>query len=355
MKKLFIYLVSFFSTLDVFATIRTVSNSPNTLAQFSTIQAAVDASLVGDTVYIHASSIPYAGATIQDKKLTIIGAGWAPQTNPNEHSSVLGMAFYGNSHGSTVMGIRFIGEVFVRFMNNLNFIRNYFQNCGLAFGCIYGVSTNFLIEGNFFNNSYAMWTSPGCSSNPADYTRLQNSLITNNVFLMNSGSYAFQHFFESSNVVLDHNLFYGNGAVFAGSDNFIFKNNIFVNINPTGVKCTWQNNITYNCGGTNTPWVGGTNVDLGGNIANTNPEMVDQSAVNANTSNPLLDFTILSGPANDSGTDGKDLGLLFDVTGFLNWNHSRNPKLPVVNNLVINSTTNPGGNLEIHLKATQAK
>jgi hypothetical protein len=37
-------------TLNGFATIRTVSNNPTTIAQFSVIQAAIDASSSGDTI-----------------------------------------------------------------------------------------------------------------------------------------------------------------------------------------------------------------------------------------------------------------------------------------------------------------
>ncbi|HJS55472.1 MAG TPA: hypothetical protein VJ765_13050, partial [Chitinophagaceae bacterium] len=51
------------STL-LLATVRTVSNNPATIAQYSTIQAAVDASSSGDTVYIHGSPSAYAAFTI---------------------------------------------------------------------------------------------------------------------------------------------------------------------------------------------------------------------------------------------------------------------------------------------------
>ena len=45
MRKYFLLIMILFSTiLLTHATIRTVSNSPSTLAQFNTIQAAVDAS-----------------------------------------------------------------------------------------------------------------------------------------------------------------------------------------------------------------------------------------------------------------------------------------------------------------------
>jgi hypothetical protein len=226
----------------------------------------------------------------------------------------------------------------------------------LVLNASYSIRDGYLIESNYFNSSVGFYFHQQLCACCGLCPGLKNSLITNNVFLISSSAFFYNATGPmSENVVMDHNLFYGSGTVFSSNlRNFILQNNILVNINPTSIDSYWENNITYNCAGTNTPWVGGGNSGAG-NIANTNPEMVDQSSVNTNTANPLLDFTIPSGPANDAGTDGKDLGLLFDPTGFLNWANSRNPKLPVVNQININSTANPGGTLEIHLKATQAK
>lgn len=53
MKKLTTTLVLALVSCCVFATVRTVSNTPATLGQFSTIQAAIDASADSDTVYVY--------------------------------------------------------------------------------------------------------------------------------------------------------------------------------------------------------------------------------------------------------------------------------------------------------------
>jgi hypothetical protein len=44
---------------SVFATIRTVSNDPQNPAQFTTIQAAVNAAAAGDPVYVNSSSLNF--------------------------------------------------------------------------------------------------------------------------------------------------------------------------------------------------------------------------------------------------------------------------------------------------------
>ena len=81
MKKSIFFFVAFMATLSAFATVRTVSSNPSTIGQFSTIQAAIDASADSDTVYVYGSPNTYPSFTIQDKKITVIGPGWAPDKN----------------------------------------------------------------------------------------------------------------------------------------------------------------------------------------------------------------------------------------------------------------------------------
>src|SRR6185503_6393023 len=80
MKQFFLFLLTCLC-VNVFATVRTVSNNPTTIAQFSTIQAAVDGSSSGDSIYVEVSPTRYAGFTIQAKRLVVIGPGWYPAQN----------------------------------------------------------------------------------------------------------------------------------------------------------------------------------------------------------------------------------------------------------------------------------
>jgi hypothetical protein len=83
--------------------------------------------------------------------------------------------------------------------------------------------------------------------------------------------------------------------------------------------------------------------------------MVDQTAVNSGTGNPLLNFTIAAGPANNSGSDGKDMGLLFDASGSLNWANSRNSRLPRIFSMNITNPTIPvGGSLNVQVEARKS-
>lgn len=104
------------------------------------------------------------------------------------------------------------------------------------------------------------------------------------------------------------------------------------------------------------PWLNDANIDGGGNIANQDPQLTDMAAILVNANNPLLDFSITSGPANNSGSDGKDMGLLFDAATSTNWIFARNALLPFVKTLnILNPTLSPGGTLNVKIEAKAAQ
>ncbi len=130
MKKFFsIFAIVVLAAFNGNAIIRTVSNVPSTLAQFNTIQAAVDASSSGDTVYVHGSPNNYAAFTITNKQLVIIGPGWSPDKNLPLTAIVLGITITGAASGNTeIQGLVISGSVVVNsnHPDNLRFIRNQF-------------------------------------------------------------------------------------------------------------------------------------------------------------------------------------------------------------------------------------
>ncbi len=160
------------------------------------------------------------------------------------------------------------------------------------------------------------------------------------------------------NVLFNHNLWFGPSSgsrnCFISNCRFLtITNNIFVRRDAANQNSfsTFNNNITFNAG-VNTPWLSNSNVDAGGNVPNQDPQMVDQASVNAGVDNPLLNFTIAAGPANNSGSDSKDMGLLYDVVGSLNWTTSRTSRLPYIFSMnIINPTIAAGGTLTVQVEA----
>jgi hypothetical protein len=374
MKKLTITLVLLaLVSWCAFATVRTVSNTPATLGQFSSIQSAIDASADSDTVYVYGSPNTYAGFTIQDKKITVIGPGWAPDKNLPLLATVDGAAIRnspagGSPDGSEVQGLIFSNTIRLSpnivsgdiGVNNLRIIRCQF-NGGVNYDL---AASGHLFEGNIFYNTL----------NFSGSFTYQNFLFQNNMFFFSTCciSNMIVSLTNVVNVRFDHNLFYssnngggGTVSVFGGSNRFLtLTNNIFnqanvgINVSFSTFNNNITNNITLNVANATsnaTPWAVNSNVDGGGNVANQNPLMSDQTAINGNNGSALLNFTIASGPANSTGSDGKDMGLLFDTTGSLNWTNSRNSRLPRIFSMNITTpTVTPGGNLSVTVDARKS-
>lgn len=357
MKRFTLYVILFVS-VNANATIRTVSNTPSTLAQYSTIQAAIDASSNGDTVYVHGSPNQYSAFTITNKQLVIIGPGWSPDKDLPFTASVNGCTITGASSGNTeIQGLLFVGHLYISTSHpdNLRFIRNNFWGNYLYLNESSVTYIGYLFEGNVFNNSQV---------NGANNSTYQNFLFHNNYFheygcCVSGNVFGFTN---SVNVLLDHNLWYGPSSntrdCFSGNCQFLtITNNIFVrrDAGNQNSSSTFNNNITFYPSGStppSDPWSINGNVNGGGNVSNQDPQMVDQTAVNAGTYNPLLNFTISAGPANNSGSDGKDMGLLYDATGSLNWTTSRTSRLPFIHSMNITNPTIPqGGTLSVQVEA----
>ncbi|MEO7992306.1 MAG: hypothetical protein ABI663_22340 [Chryseolinea sp.] len=374
MKKILFILVVLGCSPVAQATVRTVSNTPATLAQFNTIQAAIDVSSDGDSVYVYGSPNTYASFTILDKKITVIGPGWAPDKNIPLTAIVDGATIRnspagGTPDGSELQGLVFnANNVFVSRnavsgdigVNNVRIIRCQFQgniNWELA-------SSGFLVEGcSIFGL---------CSFNTS-FT-YQNFLIQNNIFYFGvcCGNVQISSLTNSINVRFDHNLFSSPNnsggssiIVFGGNCRFLtFTNNIFnqANVGLNVSFSTFNNNITNNitlnsanATSNATPWAVNSNVDGGGNVSNQSPVMTDQANINGGNNSPLQNFTVASGPANNSGSDGKDMGVLFDTTGSLNWANSRNSRVPRIFSMNITTpTVAPGGTLNVTVDARKS-
>jgi hypothetical protein len=349
-------------TIFLQATIRTVSNVPATLAQFNTIQAAVDASNNGDTVYVHGSPNAYSSFTITNKQLVIIGPGWSPNKDLPLSASVAGLTISGASSGGTEIQGLVITSTFdlnTNHPDNLRIIRNYFIG-SQTFYIQQGGTTyiGYLFEGNVFDNSQII---------AATNSTYQNFIFQNNYFYESGCCVGgnIQGFFNSVNVLINHNLFFGPASdtrdVFNSNCRFLtVTNNIFVRRNASNQNSfsTFNNNITfYPAGSTppSDPWAVNSNVNGGGNVSNQDPQMAAQSSVNAGTNNALANYTIAAGPSNNSGSDGKDMGLLYDASGSLNWTNSRTSRIPFIYSMNITNPTIPAaGSLSVQVEARKS-
>lgn len=360
MKYLFTFLLIIGLFVKTSATIITVSNDPATVAQFSVLQTAIDAAADGDTIFIHGSPVIYPSINITDKKLALIGPGYAPEKELTSVARIAGgfirnTAAIGSSNGTEINGLVFttilrISDPFTgsESVNGLLIQRCQFNSTiNIGSAAVHSIG-NYLFESNYFNGSGIDGTTV------ASYS---NFIFRNNVFRNALNNRCFGSFKNTANFLVDHNLFYAtnqNVTVFdANCENFLITNNIIVAQNASLVKnSVFNNNLTFNTLN-NAPWTGiNNNINGGGNVENQDPQMAGQPSVNTGTDNPLLDFSIAAGPANNSGSDGKDMGLLFEAAGGVNWTFGRNSRFPRVTKMnILNPTINPNGTLNVQVEA----
>ena len=360
MKKTATILFSLLTAFLLQATVRTVSNNPSTLAQYNTIQAAINASASGDTIYVHGSPLDYAGFTMTDIRLTIIGPGWGPDKNFPFTARVGAVTITGAlSSNSEFHGLTFIAAFNAytgTHPDGLKFYRNEIQNYIYLQGSTPNLYKDYVFQGNFFNTG---------TINGTNGSTFTNILVQNNIFLgSNYGTANVYSLTVCSNVLFDPTLWYTaavSPTVCFSNDcrNLLLTNNIFVERNAAANTsfCTFNNNITFNAG-VNNPWAVNNNSNAGGNVENQDPQMADQVSVNNGTANPLLNFTIAAGPANNSSSDTptpKDMGLLYDATGSLNWTNSRTSRIPYIYSMNIsNPTISAGGTLNVQVEGRKS-
>lgn len=354
MKQVFFFLLMSLG-INAFATVRTVSNNPTSLAQFNTIQDAVNASSNGDTIYVQGSPTRYAGFTIQDKRLTIIGPGWAPAQNFQPYKAIMETNININGAGSRkteLQGLSFFSTVSILSSapDSLRFIRNQFESA-IYLGFTTVPYSGWVFEGNWFDRSFM---SLGAQ------VFVTNFLFQNNVFYAISTNGNLTGFNLTQNVLFDHNVWFGPAGTSTApcfgtaSKGMNFTNNIFVHRNAAtnNTNSVFNNNITYGAG-TNNPWDASFgNSDAGGNIADQDPQMASQTLINQGSELLLLNFTIAAGPANNTGIDGKDMGLLFDASGSLNWSNCNMSRIPAMIGMnIFNPTITAGGTLNVQVDA----
>jgi hypothetical protein len=312
------------------ATVRTVSNHPNSPGQYTTVAAAIAASAIGDTIYLHGTEINYGNFSF-NKQLTFIGSSHNPQ-NQNTSRSIVGTITLQAGSG----GSRIIGLVLGRVENgsaatpNVTVSRNYITDQLY----ITGNSGSWQVESNIFVS-----TSTNINHNLAG--GCTNWVVVKNVF----NGYV-QNFSGSGNA-LYNNLFLRNGDCFSGMYNTNVYNNIFYRANPgggLGSGMVFNRNLSYQCFDNNFP--------SGTNLTGVNPLFVNfpgAGAFFAYTHNYRLQP---GSPCLGYGIDAEDIGPHGGSIG--KYEQNGVPTIPQIRAFTLtSSTTVPvGGTISANVKST---
>ncbi|MBL7754934.1 MAG: hypothetical protein JNM44_10700 [Chitinophagaceae bacterium] len=354
MKKLFtLALITFISSLtSLQATVRTVTNDGSGGSQYSSLLAAYNAAVNGDTLLLEGTNVQYnnyAGSIPNspwNKSLTVIGIGFNPQKDHprktrignNAHTSYIAAGFYIGASGS---GSRFYGIDFA--VNVLS----------------YGTLTNVLFEDCDFNGNYSF---EGYSASGIAFVNcIFDADNANNVLVGGTGNSLTNVQFINclfdgqingsgnsiGGMLFDHCLFLNTAAPFTGLQNALVKNSIFMNASPSASNSSWINNISTQA----TVFHTGSGNSGSGNLYSTNPNFVNYTLGTFYANNH--DYNVQSGsPAIGAANDGTDIGIHGGYSKF----HESGEVLitPIIRSMTINqSNAAPGGTINVNIHASK--
>ena len=308
----------------LWADIITVSNNPDSPGQYTSLQAAIDAAMDGDTLLIAGSPTTYVAITI-DKKLRLIGAGMAPGYRQSAYTTILNLVGlsaslnYQGASGSSFEGIVFRplsnnGEVVIKNIAAPIIIKGITVDRCYIFGKTNSPLNINYIEDLTIRNSILFSTYIKISLG------VQNVIVLNNIFA-NNAYYISNPANTSNNIILNNNIFFGDDpfgsntniySQFSQTYNILFSNNIFYRISPdpygvTVENCVFDNNISFDAT-SNAFSITGLNTGAN-NIENSDPQFVS-IAPGATSFTWTDDLHLAPGsPGENMGVDGSDIGI----------------------------------------------
>ncbi len=353
------------TAVNMMATVWTVSNDPNRPAQFTALQAAVDAASPNDTLLVTGSGTSYYPGANVVKPLVFFGEGIEnggafPVTdlyalNFTRFNSSLG------SSGSRVYGCRVgyltINPYFSGGSYPQMILDNYiFERCSFYSGNITSNRnlSNITFRNCLFPDGYSGLTfNAGGEIDPVAGW-FTNVIVTNCIFSSDVSRINGNNIDFNGNLVVRNCLFIQNvSESLVNLIEAVFENNIWYRAETksstsTNVNnCTFNNNLTYLCNNNSLPPAG----NIGsGNIVNQNPLFTTYPALGAPFSWTHHYGLQAGSPALGTGTNGTDIGINSGnapVTQLYKY-----AKIPAVTSLTIPVSSVPvGGTLQINIQA----
>jgi hypothetical protein len=338
---------------------------------YSSLQAAVDSSQAGDTVYVAASPTTYGNVTI-NKQLTLFGMGANPQKDmalgsPVNQLSVdvggsgsfvsgltIAQMYLGVSgHAGTVSGIVIEKNRIASLYSYYNTVSNIlFRLNTLGYLYFGSLTTNCRIVNNVFTGAFAAYVGFNGGTSTAD------TIAGNLIFAqVNQGSILDC---RSPIIVMNNVLVSQTGSTlkaFGFVTGSTFANNIFFGIG-TGVSSggslqgnVFLNNISYGNSDDALPPVGtGSGNSGSGNLVGTDPGFASIPFIGASLFLNSFDFHRTGA---QKGTDGKEIGIYGGPYPFpVSYSFLSGSTLPVVQSLGVGGVIKAGDSLHVLIRGT---
>jgi len=336
MKKILLSLfVSASAAVTLNAKVLTVSNHAITAGKYTTVQEAIDAAAIGDTIYVHGSTTTYGNIKI-NKRLVLIGAGHNnKETQHNLNSSISGVDL-----AATNSSILSSGTIIKGF--SISSISGTASNVILERNNISSITVggnNWIIKNNFINSTL----------NVNNYS---NIIISNNV--LNSVYYS-----DKPSVIITNNVLIG--GVFYSVSYATITNNVIIETRkdnfPYGSQSTYNKNIAVYFDEVNfatLPPVGHTGIGNKNTVDNQFVSDITGKSISADQARNYDWHLLPTSLGFKYGTDGTDCGIYGGSYPMPNMTGAT--QLPQVIAMDIQNSVIPvGGTLNVELKAKSIK
>ncbi|PKN72501.1 MAG: hypothetical protein CVU50_06485 [Candidatus Cloacimonetes bacterium HGW-Cloacimonetes-3] len=331
------YLVLVFSLLlaiSLSAVVRTVDNNNPSAGQYSTVQAAINASNNDDVIYVYPSNIVYAGFTV-NRRMKIYGVGWHASTVNLRKTTISGTVdFTAGAEYSVLSG--FAGNFYAYMNGVVGNVR--LENCSFTavdFNTVSSNASNYTISSCFFygGGTYNNWIAHQSSQTGI---LIMNCIFTGTASIMSNAS---------SNTTIINTFIQTTNKVFDNSNSIPnLRNNYIIATGYTGTN-TFPSDpvIAFNMSSTAIFPTGTTNqnsipLNTAFDTVNYRP-IAGSPAINAG--DPTSDYNDLDGSRNDIGAFGGPYP--YRDNGFT--------PLPTITDVSGTLYTSPSQGLQIHVEA----
>lgn len=320
-------------------TIRRVNNDPNITGVniYATIQAAHNAAVAGDIIYVEPTSSQTYGGLICTKQLTIVGNGYADRNtigfpSDNRASFIDNFTMNNGSQGSKITGI----STNLNFFNSVNVPNITIDRCSLSTNSGLTCGSN----AGFFGNNLTVTRCRllGVFSNDPSNVASTGVNITIKNCILNGGISALRY------AVVSNNIFLATSAS-SNAINSVFTNNIF-KYQGGGIVVTDYNNANSNTLANNLA-IGANSLPTGnGNInaATIGTIFISPSPDINSTDN---EFKLAMGsPAIGTGSGGVDMGIF---GGSIPYILPAVPAYPIITNFTTSGVGNSSTPLNVSI------
>jgi len=340
MKKhiAFLIIICFAISLNSMAQNRIrVNNTPGVDADYSDLQAAIDAASAGDVIYIEGTGIPHSGTYHVNKAyLTLIGPGYFLALNDSTQSNsapaiISNLYLDETATGAIVMGLKISGNFYVN-ASSAKVSRNHLNTVLLA-------QNNAMADLSLFQN-YIYGYIAGNSTNNSTAGIYNNIIISNQVCFSNG---------DKSSLNIYNNII---------ASSYNTSTGYYIHVQNSSLK----NNIMFETAASNDPLVIDPDPSHNNSVAyniicaveiQEFPNNVYNTAIEDvvfyNEGGPEGKYVLIDGsPAIGAGNSGNDCGIFGTNTPYV---FSGLPPIPHIfeSNIPFSGSSSDG--LPVHIKA----